>query len=111
MRQSRSKTMARLDVVPHEGREEIIRRGGIIEAHLQQRAFGGIHRGFPQLFGVHLSQAFVTLYSNAGLLNAVFVCVNLNTLRLAIFNQFVNYLVALFLGVGVLLLLAGHNSK
>ena len=34
---------------------------GVLDLHLQQRAGVGIHRGLPQLLGVHLSKAFVAL--------------------------------------------------
>ena len=38
--------------------EKIVLGGdGVFQAHLQQRARLGVHRGFPELLGIHFAQA------------------------------------------------------
>ena len=37
----------------------------VVDLHLQQSARLGVERGFPELLGVHLAQAFVALHGNA----------------------------------------------
>ncbi|CWO13030.1 Uncharacterised protein [Neisseria meningitidis] len=64
------KGTARLDLVAHQRNEHFVGGDGVFDAHFQQAAHGGIHRGFPQLFGVHLAQAFVSLDGHTFLGNA-----------------------------------------
>lgn len=56
---------ARFDFVAHQGNEHFVGGDGVFDAHFQQTAHGGIHRGFPKLFGVHLAQTFVSLDGHA----------------------------------------------
>ena len=53
---------ARLHLVAHELAHGALGFGRVVDVHLQQRARGGFHRGLPQLVGVHLAQALVTLH-------------------------------------------------
>src|SRR6478736_9189411 len=52
---------ALLDVLAHEDREHLVRLGRVVEGHLEHQALLGVHRGLPQLLGVHLAQALVAL--------------------------------------------------
>ena len=56
-----NKSLAWVYLIPHEGREDIVSFDGILDVHLQQRAPCRIHGGVPQLRGVHLAEALVTL--------------------------------------------------
>src|SRR5688572_23030298 len=50
-----------LDVLAHEDREDLVGLGGVLEADLLHQAGVGVHRGLPQLVGVHLAEALVAL--------------------------------------------------
>ena len=54
--------LARFNLVAHKLGHGELGRGGVLDAHLQQRARLGLHRGFPKLFGVHLAQTLVALH-------------------------------------------------
>src|ERR1700719_4941049 len=54
---------AGLDVLAHQHAEQLIGLGRVIQGHLQQDPAGRVHRGFPQLVGVHLAQALEPLYA------------------------------------------------
>ena len=56
---------ARLDLVAHEDREELIGFLGILHLDAQHRAALGIHGRFPELLRIHLAKAFVALDGNA----------------------------------------------
>jgi hypothetical protein len=56
---------ARLDVVAHQRGEDFVGGDGVVDLHLEQAAHGGVHGGFPQLFGVHFAQALVALLAEA----------------------------------------------
>ena len=56
-----------LDLVAHQHGEHAIGFNGIVNLHTQQTAHSGVHGGFPQLRGVHLAQAFVTLTAGGAL--------------------------------------------
>src|SRR5581483_12254292 len=51
----------RLDLVAHEGREDDVGFDGVLDLHLEERPRAGIHGRLPELRGVHLSEALVTL--------------------------------------------------
>jgi hypothetical protein len=51
----------RLHLVAHQHREHPVGLDRVVDLHLQQAAHGRVHRGFPQLLGVHLAQALVAL--------------------------------------------------
>ena len=55
----------RLDLVAHQHREHLVRLDRVVDLHAQQAAHGRVHRGFPQLLGVHLAQALVALARDA----------------------------------------------
>src|SRR5262245_55575490 len=52
---------ARLDVLAHQDREQLIGGGGVIEGDLAEHPHRRVHGGFPQLLGVHLAKTLVTL--------------------------------------------------
>src|SRR5690349_4700859 len=52
---------ARLDLVAHEGREDVVRLVGVLDLHLQERAALGIHGRLPELARIHLAEALVAL--------------------------------------------------
>src|SRR5437868_15427363 len=52
---------ARLDFVPHERREDLVRGVGIGELYLEQGAGLRVHGGFPELLRVHLAETLVPL--------------------------------------------------
>src|SRR6185437_16579580 len=52
---------ARLDHVTHQLGEDVVGLVDLLDLHLQERARLGIERGLPELIGVHLAEAFVTL--------------------------------------------------
>src|SRR3954470_935360 len=56
-----------LDLVTHQGREDLARGNRVLDLHLEQDALLRIHRGLPQLLGVHLAQALVALDRHAAL--------------------------------------------
>src|SRR4051794_10048087 len=51
----------RLDLFAHQRREDHVGLRRILDVGAQQRACGRVHRGFPELFGIHLTQAFEAL--------------------------------------------------
>src|SRR5690554_475523 len=52
---------SQFDVVAHEDCEGFFGFDHIAEGHLYEGTLGFVHRGFPQLFGVHFTEAFVSL--------------------------------------------------
>src|SRR5690349_16767226 len=58
---SRDEAPARLDVLAHQDREQLVGGSGVVERHLTQHPDGRIHRGLPQLLGVHLAETLVAL--------------------------------------------------
>src|SRR5450755_5191916 len=52
---------ALFDVFTHQDREDLVGAQRVIDAYLEKHALVGIHRGGPQLFGVHLAKALVAL--------------------------------------------------
>ena len=54
-----------LNVVAHEHGEYLIRLGGVFYRHLFEQPIGRIHRRFPKLLRIHLSQTFVSLCVDA----------------------------------------------
>src|SRR5438034_1955151 len=52
---------ARFDVLAHQHREQAIRGGGVLQRDLDQVAGLRVHRGLPELFGLHLRQALEAL--------------------------------------------------
>jgi type I restriction enzyme R subunit len=55
------KSAARLHLIAHQHREHPVRLDRVVDLHTQQPAHGRVHRGFPQLLGVHLAQPLVAL--------------------------------------------------
>ena len=45
------------DVFAHQRGENVLGGDGVFEAHFQQRARFGVHRGGPELLGIHFAQA------------------------------------------------------
>src|SRR2546426_1446994 len=56
---------ARLDLIAHQHREELVRRGGVVDRDLLKRARGRVHRRHSKLVGVHLSEPLEALELNA----------------------------------------------
>ena len=52
---------ARLYLVAHQHGEHAVCFDGVVNLYPQQAAHGGVHRGFPELSGVHFAQALVAL--------------------------------------------------
>ena len=52
---------ARLYVVTHQHREDLVSLSGILNSYLLQQAVLRIHGGLPELFWVHLTKTFVAL--------------------------------------------------
>src|SRR5215472_10935153 len=52
---------AGLDVLAHQHTEQLVRLGGVVQGHLQEQAVRRVHRGLPQLVGVHLAETLVAL--------------------------------------------------
>src|SRR5580658_3834954 len=52
---------ARLDLISHARREDLIRGHRVLDAHLQQPARARIDGRLPELIGVHLTQTLVAL--------------------------------------------------
>src|SRR3954452_24687631 len=83
---------ARVDVLAHEDREQLVRGGGVVQGDPQQHPVARVHRRLPQLLGVHLAQALVALDAlllgqllarrPAGLYEAVALPVGVGELRL-----------------------------
>ena len=53
---------ARLDLVAHQRREDLVGLVGVLDTDLQQRARLRVHRRFPELLRVHLTEPFVALH-------------------------------------------------
>ena len=51
----------RFDLVAHQHGADFVGFDSVVDADLQQGARFRIHGGFPQLFGINFTQAFVTL--------------------------------------------------
>ena len=51
----------RLDLVSHEGGEQIVRRHRILDLHPNQPSPRGIHGCLPELIGIHLAKSLVPL--------------------------------------------------
>src|SRR5207247_11463214 len=52
---------SRFNCVAHEDREHRVGAYGIVHRHPQQRARFGVHCRFPELLGIHLTNALVAL--------------------------------------------------
>src|SRR5918998_918518 len=50
------KALARLDLVAHERREDLVRHSRRLDGHLEQRPVLRVHRRLPELDGVHLPE-------------------------------------------------------
>src|SRR3954453_6416749 len=50
-----------LDVLAHQHAEQLVRGGRVVEGDQPQDPVGRVHRGLPQLLGVHLAEALVAL--------------------------------------------------
>ena len=53
--------LARFHLIAHKLAYRALGFGGVVDIDLQKRARCGLHRGFPQLLGIHLSQTLVAL--------------------------------------------------
>ena len=73
-------------IVSHQHGEDIIYVGGIVDCYLFQNTRFRVHCCFPQLFGIHLTQTFVSLC-----MDSVFLSVTI----------FSNECLARFFGVAV----------
>ena len=51
-----NKLPSRLDLLAHQDAERLVRTLGILDFDLHDDAVVGVHRGLPQLVGVHLAQ-------------------------------------------------------
>src|SRR5687767_2997943 len=54
--------LARWHVVAHQLGEQLIGSLDVVHLDLEEHAVGGIHRRFPELIGVHLTQSLVALH-------------------------------------------------
>ena len=52
---------ARLDLIAHQRREDLVGGDRVFDAHLHEPTRLGIHGRVPELLGVHLAEAFVAL--------------------------------------------------
>src|SRR5262245_41345535 len=52
---------AGLDLIAHEGGENVVGRLGVFDAHFDQATSRWVDGGLPQLFRIHFAQAFVAL--------------------------------------------------
>ena len=50
-----------LDVLAHQDREDLVGLGRVLDRDLEQDPAGRVHRGVPQLVGIHLTEALVAL--------------------------------------------------
>ena len=73
-------------IVSHQHGEDIVYVGGIVNCYLFQNTRFRVHCCFPQLFGIHLTQTFVSLC-----MDSVFLSVTI----------FLNECLACFFGVAV----------
>ncbi len=53
--------LARLDLLAHEHREDLVGLGGVLDVDPQQRPRLRVHRRLPELVGVHLAEALEAL--------------------------------------------------
>ena len=60
------KLFARRDFAAHKDVEDFIGALGVFDRYLLNNAVARVHGGFPELFGVHLTQTFVALDIEAG---------------------------------------------
>src|SRR5690606_7073389 len=54
-----------LDGIAHEGGERAVGRGGVFDGDLLEHPAVRIHRGGPELLGVHLAETLVALDADA----------------------------------------------
>src|SRR6202044_3198581 len=52
---------ARLDVLAHQHGEQLVGLGRVVHRDLAEHPAGRVHRGLPQLDGIHLAQALEPL--------------------------------------------------
>src|SRR4029077_18883256 len=55
--------LARRDLFAHEHREDLVRRGGVLAVDPEQGARLRVHRGLPELVGIHLAEALEPLHA------------------------------------------------
>src|SRR5271156_6895370 len=55
------KASACFDILAHQDGEQLVGGSGVVEGDLAQHPHRGVHRGFPQLLGIHFAQTFVAL--------------------------------------------------
>src|SRR5688572_6054094 len=55
------------DFVAHERLEDLVRLEGVIHRHLEDGPCLGVHRGLPELVGIHLAETLVALDGDVGL--------------------------------------------
>src|SRR5438093_13092677 len=53
--------LARLDVLAHQLREDLVGQGGVLRVDPKQGPGLGVHRRLPELVGVHLAEALEAL--------------------------------------------------
>ena len=53
------------DVVAHQDAEEPVGFTGVFDLDAEQGPRGGVHSGFPELLGVHFTEAFEAFYFDA----------------------------------------------
>jgi hypothetical protein len=63
-----NKFLAGSYIIPHQDTKDFVGGFGFFDMDLLEHAFGGIHGGHPELFGIHFSQAFVALESSFAVL-------------------------------------------
>src|SRR5215472_5410820 len=52
---------ARVDVLAHQDGEQLVGGRRVVQRDLAQHPHGRVHRGLPQLLGIHLTQTLVAL--------------------------------------------------
>src|SRR5271166_3537111 len=55
------KASARVDILAHQDGEQLIGGRRVVQGDLTQHPHGRVHRGFPQLLGVHFAKTLVAL--------------------------------------------------
>src|ERR1700757_747603 len=55
------KASACIDVLAHQDGEQLVGGRRVVQGDLTQHPHGGVHRGLPQLLGVHLTQTLIAL--------------------------------------------------
>src|ERR1700759_152226 len=63
---ARDETAARLDVLAHQNREQLVGCRCVVAGDLAEHPHRRVHRGLPQLLGVHLAEALVPLDAVVG---------------------------------------------